>query len=258
MSRWPCVPKPAPGVDAVVVDHAQAAEAHVPRVVVLAERERVAAVEPAPVGLAALGGRSDGDHGFLLCKLVGDLYPQDTAPRPVIPRSFVSPTALNSPIAAQSRKRRNASSAPSRAPRLLEGPGQRAPDGEAVHEILEQGELRRRLLAAEDREVAAADHDPAAAPPHGRSPRPSRRASRCAPASCSRTTRRSAATGTRRARSHSPGRDGGEGGLGQRETIPGRRTPRSPPTRAARGRGRTRADARARCARNPAGAGRGR
>ncbi len=69
-------PEAGSGRDAVVVDHAQAAEAHVPRVVVLAERERVAAVEPAPVGLAALGGRSDGDHGFLLCTLVGGLCPQ--------------------------------------------------------------------------------------------------------------------------------------------------------------------------------------
>ena len=84
-------PEAGSGRDAVVVDHAQAAEAHVPRVVVLAERERVAAVEPAPVGLAALGGRSDGDHGFLLCTLVGGLCPQHTAPSPVIPRSDALP-----------------------------------------------------------------------------------------------------------------------------------------------------------------------
>jgi hypothetical protein len=51
-------------LDPVVVDHAQAAKAHVARVVVLAERERVPAVEPAPVGPAAVLRASNRDHGM--------------------------------------------------------------------------------------------------------------------------------------------------------------------------------------------------
>ena len=49
--------------DAVVVDHAERAEAHVLVVVVLAGRERVPAVEPAPVGAAPVLGGSNLDHG---------------------------------------------------------------------------------------------------------------------------------------------------------------------------------------------------
>src|SRR5262249_49804808 len=47
---------------AVVVDHTQRAEAHVLRVVVVPEREGVAAVEPAELRAAALVRRSDLDH----------------------------------------------------------------------------------------------------------------------------------------------------------------------------------------------------
>ena len=39
MSRWPCVPKPSPGGDAVLVDDAQGAEAHVRGVVVVANEK---------------------------------------------------------------------------------------------------------------------------------------------------------------------------------------------------------------------------
>ncbi len=42
MSRCGCVPKPRARRDAVLVDHAQRAEAHVRRVVVVGEREGVA------------------------------------------------------------------------------------------------------------------------------------------------------------------------------------------------------------------------
>ena len=41
--------------DAVLVDDAQVAEAHVARVVVVGEREAVPALEPAVVGVAAFG-----------------------------------------------------------------------------------------------------------------------------------------------------------------------------------------------------------
>ena len=47
MSRWGWVGKPPDGLDAVFVDDAQRAEAHVPLVVIVGEREGVAAVEPA-------------------------------------------------------------------------------------------------------------------------------------------------------------------------------------------------------------------
>src|SRR5262249_52865768 len=50
-------------LDEVLVQDAQMPEAHVPRVVVVGERERVPGVEPPVVGVAALGGRADGDHG---------------------------------------------------------------------------------------------------------------------------------------------------------------------------------------------------
>jgi hypothetical protein len=48
--------------DAVIIDHAQRAEAHVLRVAVIGERERVVAVEPAMIGVPAIFGFSDLDH----------------------------------------------------------------------------------------------------------------------------------------------------------------------------------------------------
>ena len=65
MSRWPCVPKPCAGLHAVLVDHAQRPEPHVLRVVVVGERERVIRVEPAVVGVAALGAAAQFDHGHV-------------------------------------------------------------------------------------------------------------------------------------------------------------------------------------------------
>ena len=47
--------------DAIVVDHAQRAEPHVRGIVILAERERVSAVEPVDLRAAARGGGSDDD-----------------------------------------------------------------------------------------------------------------------------------------------------------------------------------------------------
>jgi hypothetical protein len=53
--------------NAVVIDHPQRAEPHVGGVVVLAERERVAAVEPAEIGTAAVFGFSQREcHRSLL------------------------------------------------------------------------------------------------------------------------------------------------------------------------------------------------
>jgi hypothetical protein len=51
---------------AVVVDHAQAAKARLPGIEVLAERERVTAVEPTPVGAAAVLRLAFRDHGITL------------------------------------------------------------------------------------------------------------------------------------------------------------------------------------------------
>src|SRR5262249_30985188 len=48
---------------AILVDDAQRAEAHVLGIVIMAEREAMAAVQPAVVGDAALAGASNSDHG---------------------------------------------------------------------------------------------------------------------------------------------------------------------------------------------------
>jgi hypothetical protein len=52
------------GRDAVVVDHAQAAELDVARIVETVKRESVAAVEPVQAGQAPLGRRPESNHGF--------------------------------------------------------------------------------------------------------------------------------------------------------------------------------------------------
>ena len=62
MSRCGCVGNPPPGRDAVVVDDPQRAELVVLRVVVIAERERVPAIEPAEIRDAALGSLSNRQH----------------------------------------------------------------------------------------------------------------------------------------------------------------------------------------------------
>ena len=62
MSRWGCVPKPPPGATTVLVDDPKGAESHVARVVVLAEREGVAGVEPAEVEVAAVVCLADREH----------------------------------------------------------------------------------------------------------------------------------------------------------------------------------------------------
>src|SRR5262249_18192994 len=54
------------GLDAVVVDDAERAEAHVARVAVIAERKRMPAVEPVEARAPALAGAADGDHDSLL------------------------------------------------------------------------------------------------------------------------------------------------------------------------------------------------
>src|SRR5207237_4329430 len=50
------------GLDPVVVQHAQRAKAHVTGVVIVAERERVPAVEPAPLSLSSLCRASNVKH----------------------------------------------------------------------------------------------------------------------------------------------------------------------------------------------------
>jgi hypothetical protein len=52
-----------PGADPVVIDHPERPETHVRRVVVIAERERVPAVEPTPVRAPCLARGSDLNHG---------------------------------------------------------------------------------------------------------------------------------------------------------------------------------------------------
>ena len=62
MSRWPCVPKPCPGCDAVLVEDPQRPESRVSGVVVVGEGERVEGVEPAVVEVPALAGAANLDH----------------------------------------------------------------------------------------------------------------------------------------------------------------------------------------------------
>jgi hypothetical protein len=49
-------------IDPIVVNYPQAAEAHVLGVLVAAEGKRMVAVEPAVVGMAAIGGKPKGFH----------------------------------------------------------------------------------------------------------------------------------------------------------------------------------------------------
>jgi hypothetical protein len=62
MSRWPWVPKPGAGGDAVLVDDTQVAHAHVGRVVVVGEGKAVEALQPAVVGEAPVGGFAQRHH----------------------------------------------------------------------------------------------------------------------------------------------------------------------------------------------------
>ena len=54
--------KAAAGRHAVVVNHAQAAEMHMLRIVVVRERKGEVRIEPAVVGVSAFLGGTDGDH----------------------------------------------------------------------------------------------------------------------------------------------------------------------------------------------------
>src|SRR6185369_14811040 len=73
--------EPLRGLHAVLVDDAQIAEAHVRRVVVVAEGERVERVEPAEVEMPTLGGTSNGDHGIVLVAACRGGYPSAGARR---------------------------------------------------------------------------------------------------------------------------------------------------------------------------------
>jgi hypothetical protein len=55
-------PKAAPGFHPILVDNAQRAVTHEAVVVVIAERERVAALQPAEVGVSAFARTSNPDH----------------------------------------------------------------------------------------------------------------------------------------------------------------------------------------------------
>ena len=63
--RWEAA---TPG-DFVVIDHTQWAKSHVLGIVILAKRERVPAVEPAEVGVAALVGLSYREHLELFLRI---------------------------------------------------------------------------------------------------------------------------------------------------------------------------------------------
>src|SRR5207249_11033487 len=81
--------------DAILVDDAQRPEPHVPRVLVAGEGEAVVRVEPAVVGMAALGGGSQFGHG-----------PDARWEFPATWRHFMADQAWSSPLpAAASRCR---------------------------------------------------------------------------------------------------------------------------------------------------------
>jgi hypothetical protein len=65
MSRCAWVPKPCPGWtrSSFLVDHAQGAEPHVLRIVVLGERECVEGLEPAVLGKTPFLAAADFHHG---------------------------------------------------------------------------------------------------------------------------------------------------------------------------------------------------
>jgi hypothetical protein len=54
------------GCNAVLVDHAQVAEPHVLRVVIVGERKRVVALEPAMIGVATVRRFANADHAKCL------------------------------------------------------------------------------------------------------------------------------------------------------------------------------------------------
>src|SRR5439155_15590570 len=64
------------GLHAIIIDHPQGSEPHVRRVVVLAEREGVPAVEPAPVRAAARLGGSKLDHRLISLATAAALVPR--------------------------------------------------------------------------------------------------------------------------------------------------------------------------------------
>src|SRR5690606_41341890 len=71
--------------DAVLVDHPQRAPVHVPGIEVVGEGEAVPGIQPAMVGVATLGGRSQGDHrappGFMCGSLEPPVRPRRQASR---------------------------------------------------------------------------------------------------------------------------------------------------------------------------------
>jgi hypothetical protein len=66
------------GLDAVLVDDAEGPEPHLTWVVVVAERECVAGIEPPMVGPAAFVGRSNGEHECVLSGIGGYVIKADT------------------------------------------------------------------------------------------------------------------------------------------------------------------------------------
>ncbi len=60
----PVLGEPGSRLDDVVVDHPQRTEPHVLGIVVLRERERVAAIEPAVIGVSARQRGTDGERHF--------------------------------------------------------------------------------------------------------------------------------------------------------------------------------------------------
>ena len=93
----------AAGRDAVVVDDAQRAEPHVRRVVVVAEGERVPAVEPTDARAPALGAATNLDHVVILPRFSCSSRPTDASPTSVSRSTGLATCASNPASPARGR-----------------------------------------------------------------------------------------------------------------------------------------------------------
>ena len=65
ISRWLCVPNPIPGATRSSLITRNAPKPHLLGIVIIGERKRVIRVEPAMIGMTAIGRFADGQHQLL-------------------------------------------------------------------------------------------------------------------------------------------------------------------------------------------------
>src|ERR1700730_10028224 len=86
----PMSPEPLAGADPVFVDHPQRPEAHLLRIVIVAERERVPAVQPPEIGSAAFCSMSYADHSTPRKQILKPQAEQESAYRKPLSALIVS------------------------------------------------------------------------------------------------------------------------------------------------------------------------